>query len=150
MSKREFLAAVDLTDEAEEVLAAAQELTDRLAGNLTVMTVVRPLNMAYGDIGMASVATNAIEFETAAVEQSEVQLAKLASEYGVAPDDCKVVLGSPAAEIRRVAEEIGTEIIVIGTHGRHGLGLILGSTANSVLHGVPCDVLVVRIHSGEE
>ena len=35
--------------------------------------------------------------------------------------------------------------LVVGSHGRHGLALLLGSTANAVLHGAPCDVLAVRI-----
>jgi universal stress protein A len=34
---------------------------------------------------------------------------------------------------------------VIGTHGRHGLGLLLGSTVNAVLHGLDTDALAVRI-----
>ncbi len=42
------------------------------------------------------------------------------------------------------------DLIVLGTHGRHGLGLILGSTANGVLHGASCDVLAVRIDNDVE
>ena len=41
----------------------------------------------------------------------------------------------------------GADLIVIGTHGRHGLGLLLGSTASGVIHGVQCDVLAVRVSS---
>ena len=42
-------------------------------------------------------------------------------------------------------EEAGADIIVVGSHGRHGLALLLGSTANGVLHGASCDVLAVRV-----
>lgn len=146
MAKRRLLAAVDLTDEADEVLTAARKLADDVGGVLTAMTVVRPLAMVYGDVGMAPIASSSINFEAEALAQSSQKLRKLAAEYGIAEADCKVVLGSPAVEIRRMAEDMNIEIIVIGTHGRHGLGLILGSTANAVLHGVPCDVMVVRIH----
>jgi universal stress protein A len=55
------------------------------------------------------------------------------------------VIGKPAAEIKLLAEELKAGLIVIGSHGRHGLGMILGSTANGVLHGASCDVLAVRI-----
>ena len=44
-----------------------------------------------------------------------------------------------------MAEELGTDLIVVGSHGRHGLALLMGSTANGVLHGANCDVLAVRV-----
>jgi len=44
-----------------------------------------------------------------------------------------------------LAEKINADLIVLGTHGRHGLGLMLGSTANAVLHGAPCNVLTVMV-----
>ncbi|MEZ5528918.1 MAG: universal stress protein [Porticoccaceae bacterium] len=37
------------------------------------------------------------------------------------------------------------DLIVVGSHGRHGLSLILGSTATGVLHGSQCDVLAVKV-----
>ena len=37
------------------------------------------------------------------------------------------------------------DVIVVGSHGRHGIALLLGSTANGVLHGATTDVLAVRV-----
>ncbi|MFT5924522.1 MAG: universal stress protein A [Paraglaciecola sp.] len=54
-------------------------------------------------------------------------------------------IGSVAEEIHSLANEINADLIVIGTHGRSGIKLLLGSTANSVLHGAKQDVLAVRI-----
>ena len=48
-------------------------------------------------------------------------------------------------EIHSKAEEIGADLIVVGSHGRYGLALLMGSTANGVLHGATCDVLAVRV-----
>jgi universal stress protein A len=45
----------------------------------------------------------------------------------------------------RIAKERGVDLIVVGSHGRHGLQLLLGSTANGVLHLAECDVLAVRV-----
>lgn len=39
---------------------------------------------------------------------------------------------------------------VVGSHGRHGLALPLGSTANAMMHRAPCDILAVRIHSNQQ
>ncbi|MFP6816664.1 MAG: universal stress protein [Pseudomonadales bacterium] len=53
--------------------------------------------------------------------------------------------GSTADGVHDLARTIGADLIVVGTHGRHGLQLIKGSTANAVLHGVQCDALSVRV-----
>ncbi|MBA6354230.1 universal stress protein, partial [Colwellia sp. BRX9-1] len=36
------------------------------------------------------------------------------------------------------------DLIITGSHGVHGLQLLLGSTCNAILHGAKCDVLAVR------
>ncbi|MDN5937003.1 MAG: universal stress protein, partial [Nitrosospira sp.] len=53
--------------------------------------------------------------------------------------------GVPEREIVRIAEEERVDLIVVGSHGRHGLALLLGSTANSVLHHAKCDVMAIRL-----
>ena len=59
----------------------------------------------------------------------------------------KWVINAPSTKegILGAARDHGADLIVVGSHGRHGLALLLGSTANAVLHGAPCDVLAVRI-----
>ena len=54
--------------------------------------------------------------------------------------------GDPTqTEILRMAREIGSDVIVMGTHGRTGLRWMLaGSVAVAVLHGAPCPVLALR------
>jgi universal stress protein A len=73
------------------------------------------------------------------------KLAKLAEELAVTEDKLWLEMGSPSTEIIRVAEENKVDLIVVGSHGRHGLALLLGSTANGVLHHAACDVLAVRL-----
>jgi universal stress protein A len=53
--------------------------------------------------------------------------------------------GQPRQEIHGLAKEQHCDLIVVGSHGRHGLALLLGSTANDILHGASCDVLAVRL-----
>ena len=59
--------------------------------------------------------------------------------------DCHLTYGQPRQEIHTLAKAQECDLIVVGSHGRHGLALLLGSTANDVLHGAPCDVLAVRL-----
>jgi universal stress protein A len=76
---------------------------------------------------------------------AKTRLAKLAEKLYVPKDRLWLEMGSPKIEIIRVAKENKVDLIVVGSHGRHGLALILGSTANGVLHHANCDVLAVRL-----
>lgn len=74
------------------------------------------------------------------------KLSGIAKEFGISQQNVVVKLGIAADEIKEIANEKSVDLIVIGTHGTSGIKLILGSTANSVLHGVKQDVLAVRVH----
>lgn len=53
--------------------------------------------------------------------------------------------GYPFEQIIKVAKEINSDLIVIGSHGRTGMGKILvGSVTERVIGGAPCPVLVVQ------
>jgi universal stress protein A len=150
MAYENILIAVDLTDEATEVLAAAKKIAEQQeSAKLSAVTVIRPLSHSYGGLDMTGFAA-AAPIETQMRDQAIEKLAALGEEYGVSKANRFVRTGQPAAEIRALAEEVGADLIVIGTHGRHGLGLLLGSTVNAVLHGVPCDVLTIKIHPLED
>ena len=57
----------------------------------------------------------------------------------------QVVVGRPASSITAEANERGSDLIVMGTHGRSGFAhLVLGSVAESVLRTAQCPVLTVR------
>jgi nucleotide-binding universal stress UspA family protein len=61
--------------------------------------------------------------------------------------DTAVITGFARDVIVQYAESVKAELIVVGTHGRSGLGrLTLGSTAALVIDSAPCAVLVVRLH----
>jgi len=61
------------------------------------------------------------------------------------PCDARITLGSTPAEICETAEDVGADLIVIGTHGRGGLShALLGSVAEKVVRKAPCPVLTVR------
>lgn len=55
------------------------------------------------------------------------------------------LIGDPASEIKKLASEVGAELLVVGTHDYTGLErLLLGSIAESLMRNVHCSVLVVR------
>jgi len=145
MTYKKILVAVDTTDEAEDVIKVAREIAEDKDARISAVTVLRPMADFYINLYSTLDAGSEVGFESRAVEQATEWLTDLLKRFDIAADPVNVVVGTPAVEIRRLAEEIGADLIVLGTHGRHGLGLMLGSTANGVLHGAPCDVLAVKV-----
>lgn len=134
-----ILVALDLTEESTQILERATRLGS--GSRISLMHVIEPLAYAYGgDIPM-----DLSEVQNQLQQQATEQLAKLGRSIGVAPEDQYVVIGQPTSEIHRMSEEKDVDLIVVGSHGRQGLALLLGSTANGVLHGTKCDVLAVRV-----
>jgi universal stress protein A len=87
--------------------------------------------------------------DTERMTRVQKQLEDIAKKFGISKKHVFFKTGYPADEIKQFADDIDADIIVIGTHGRSGFKLILGSTANAVLHGVKRDILAVRIHDNE-
>ena len=137
---QQVLVAVDLTAESKQILDKAVRVA--AGAKLHLVHVIEPLAYAYGgDIPM-----DLSEVQNQLQQQASQQLAQLAQPLGVPPENQYVLIGQPTGEIHRLAEEKNVDLIVVGSHGRQGLALLLGSTANGVLHGVKCDVLAVRVN----
>ena len=145
MAYSNILVAIDLSEESKEVLETARAVAARTGARLHLVTVVKPLSQVYGGLDMAPISTDNLSFEEEATAQARRQLEILAREYGASADDVHVVLGGPGREIRELAKQTNADLIVIGSHGRHGFSLLLGSTANAVLHDAGCNVLAVRL-----
>ena len=141
----QILVAVDLTDEAPQVIERAAELAKLYGAELTILHVIEPLTFAYGgDIPMD---LSGIQTEIEA--QAKAKVAGFAESLGVPGERQLIIYGRPENEIHRAAEQRGIDLIILGSHGRHGFSLLLGSTANGVLHGASCDVLAVRVQASE-
>lgn len=59
--------------------------------------------------------------------------------------DSRICIGNPAEEIVRLATELGSDMIAIGSHGHTGTKrFLLGSTSDRVFEYAPCSVLIVK------
>lgn len=63
---------------------------------------------------------------------------------GLDPQELIISFGSPAQGILKQAENLSCDLIISGSHSRHGLEILLGSTAHKILNLAKCDVLLVR------
>jgi len=139
---KKMLVAIDLTEEAPQVLNKAKAMCDAQGAELLLVHVVEPVGYAYGgDIPM-----DLSELQDQLDKAAREQLGKYGAEYGIAAANQVVTVGRPESEIHRLAKEHNVDLVIVGSHGRKGFQLLLGSTANGVLHGTECDVLAIRIH----
>ena len=142
MTYKSILAAVDYGNDAKQVLGKAAEVAGLNSAALRVVHVLEPVDVT-GPYDLAPILP--LEFESQMLSRAREFLQQLLDEQHIENAIAEVKLGSIKSVLFSVVEEHNIDLIVIGTHGRHGVGVLLGSTATSILHGTPCDVLAIRI-----
>lgn len=140
-----ILAAVDLSEEANPVLERAAGMARHHGAELHLIHVLEPLSLAYGgDIPM-----DFSGIQEQLQEQAEQRIQEFGDTYNIAKERRHLLVGRPETQIHELCEQLEIDLAIIGSHGRKGLALLLGSTANAVLHGASCDVLAVRVGPNE-
>lgn len=143
------LVAVDLSEESGSIITRALQAAPE-AAEVHLVYVQEPMEAVYmGVVPYGPVFVGMDQVEDRLRNELEEKLGRWASEHGIPAERAHFLNGAPAREIHRFAEEHGVDLIVLGTHGQKGVQLLLGSTANAVLHGAGCDVLAVRVRGSD-
>lgn len=140
------LVAVDLSPLTEQVVAAAKAVAQESNALLSMVHVMEHSPVAYG--GEFSIPVDA-NLEQSLEQEVRKEMQKLGEKYGISPEHQYVESGSVKLAVTDLSEELHADLIVTGTHGHHGLDVLLGSRANAILHRAQCDVLVIRIKENE-
>ena len=144
-SYQHILVGLDLSPESQQVIDKVKALFAGQDTRITLIHIQEPLSFAYGgDIPM-DLGDVQLKMEEQASERLKAIVADFTASLPTNAIDYHVLIGQPAHEMHRFARENDVDLAVVGSHGRHGLALVFGSTANGVLHGACCDVLAVRI-----
>jgi universal stress protein A len=138
---RRLLLVVDLTDDSRVVGARAKTVAVACGAELSLLHVVEYVPVEP----MGETLLPAVEIEQELVKRAGVRLRALALELGLPDAPCRIEAGNTKAEIVRVAAETGADLVVIGSHERHGPSIFVNLTEDTVLHAAPCDVLAVRL-----
>ena len=136
-----ILVAVDLTEDSRVLATRASVLQKAYSAKLSCVHVIEPLSLTYGGDVPLDLSTIQEQIQ----ETAKIQLQEFAMELKIDSENQHLIFGRPESEIDSLANQISADLIVVGSHGRHGIALLFGSTANGVLHGAPCDVLAVRV-----
>jgi len=141
-----ILLAVDFSEHDATVARRAKNLAETHQAKLSVIHVLD--NIPMPDTGYGAVIPLDQDSGYDLLEAEKAKLMQIGDELGVAQANRWMVWGAPKQEIVQLADRERIDLIVVGSHGRHGLSLLLGSTANSVLHYAGCDVMAIRLLNG--
>lgn len=139
-----ILVAIDFSTSTDLVLAKASTIAQRNNAKLTLLHVVEFLP-PIDSIGEPYFNSNWDVDEEMLVGRSRQSLQNISDKNKLQNAELSVQLGTPKHEISQFVNDNDCDLVVIGSHGRHGIRLLLGSTANAVLHDMPCDILTVRL-----
>ncbi|HET9598073.1 MAG TPA: universal stress protein [Anaeromyxobacteraceae bacterium] len=143
---KKIACAVDFSVPSRVAMEQAAALAREHGASLALVNVFEPPPAVAADM-----LDSPLAFEALATEAEELLAAWKADAARATGADVSVrrLTGDPAVALAKLAREGGCDLLVLGTHGRRGLGhLILGSVAERVVHEAPCSVLVVRRSTG--
>lgn len=141
---KRILVPIDFSRLSQKVVHYATRLAEQFGAALQLLHVVEPeIPPAFDGYMIAPP-----PISTCASNGYANRLSRLASSIGhaeVSHVETIVRSGLAAFEIVEAAKELDVDLIVIGTHGYTGWKhFAIGSTAERVVRGAPCPVLVVR------
>jgi len=143
MTAEHILVPTDLSEYADQALDYAIELAQKLQARLTLLHIIdtTPLGVVEGAAMLPPSYWQ--ELETG-IEQSMEESLKRLHDVGLQGETI-IIHGVPFQSIIDTVKDRGTDLIVMGTHGRTGLThVLMGSVAERVVRLAPCPVLVTR------
>ena len=136
-----ILAIVDLSSESASVVARARKLAEAEGASLTLFHVVE--FMPVEPLSDSLLPT--VQIEADLLQTARQRMAALAATQGSPAPAWDVCAGTAKIEVVRFAKAGNFDLIVVGSHERHGLSILVNLTEDTVLHAAPCDVLAVRL-----
>ncbi len=140
---KHILLAYDYSEGNDQVAVKAKQLAEQYQAKLSMVHVLD--NIAMPDSSYGTVINLAHKSKYPALEQQKTKFLSLRQDLDIPLLNCWLIWGNPKLEIVELALQEQVDLVIVGSHGRHGLALLLGSTANSVLQYAGCDVLAVRL-----
>jgi universal stress protein A len=138
---QKIIVALDLSEQSDVMLQKAKAIIEHCQADYRICFVYEQPVFPWGEM---SISMPAIDFDD--VKASIVErLHETVTDAGLDSGCIEVIDGFVADSIVSAAQSFSADLILIGSHGVKGVQLLLGSTADKVLHQAPCDVLAVRV-----
>lgn len=141
---KNILVATDFGEASDAALAYGRSLATQFNATLHVVHIVENVVLrnvtADGFVGILP----EVQLEVEAEARKRLE-AKLGTNGGPKPDGMVLTSNAIADAVVSHAADTKADLLVIGTHGRHGVSrLLLGSVAEHIVRSAPCPVLTVH------
>jgi len=149
MLPKHILVPTDLSEGAEQALDYACDLARTLDAEVHLLNVVGVPALGVPELGVALASTVIDQL----VVENQTALQELARTHCSTTRGGQLLIkvGDPRDMINQTAQELGIDLIVMGTHGRRGITrALLGSVAETVVRTAPCAVLTVRLREATD
>jgi nucleotide-binding universal stress UspA family protein len=144
---KSILVPTDFSEPAERALDYAVALAERVGAQVTVLHAYEIPLVGFPDGALVATADIAGRIVRAAQEGLDVAVAQRKS-HGVGLKSL-LKTGDAREVIEAIAQDLGADLIVMGTHGRRGLSrALLGSVTEYVVRTATCPVLAVHGQKG--
>ena len=130
---KKILCAVDVKSEDESTIEKAFSMAEQYNAKLFIVHVIEYTFLPK-------------DYQKNLKEEVLPKIKELSERYGILKKNRFVKFGQSYAEICALEEKHNIDLIVIGSHGKHGIKALLGSTANAVLQQANCDVMLVKLN----
>ena len=129
---KKILVLLDLTDASEQIAAAGRDMAAYSNAAMVILHVVEFVPAEpMGETLMPSV-----QIEEDLMLRSRAKLGDLSARLNLPRATLRVEAGNKKTEILRVAKEEAVDLIVLGSRVRHGLGILVNFTEDTVLHEI--------------
>jgi len=136
-----ILVPTDFSEFADHALDYAIALASELGARVHVVHALTIPELGVPELGVALISATMESM----VQRGQAALDKLVASRPSANLATMLRTGDPRSVILEAAQELGADLIVMGTHGRRGVTrALLGSIAEAIVRTAPCPVLTVR------
>lgn len=138
---QKILLAIDLDESSETLIRKVVSLYDECVSRLHVVHVIK-------EVAEAGAVDSDDADSRRLVDHTAIRLRETLNRNGLTltPDRIFLLSGEPAAEIKRLAEQIRADLVIVGSQTRGNDWLRLpGATTNCVIQGIESDVMAVKV-----
>lgn len=140
---RHVLIASDLKEGSDLIAKKAAEIAEKNQAKLSIVHMLELLPLQFGGFEFAMPIDP--DLETELMTKAEQALTQQAENVNIPKENQYLEKGLAQDQLRLLVLTLNVDLLVLGYHQQSGLASMFGATANTLLHQMPCDILVVRI-----